>query len=63
MAKTMSHEEHSIQEGIDSQQIWIRNSKQLVLKAELTDFVTGITRTMSTQEKNVVAAAKSNLRR
>ena len=33
------------------------------MKAEITDFVTVITRTVHTQEEIVVAAAESNLRR
>ena len=59
----MTREERSIQECVDSRQIRGRNNKQLVLKAEITDFITGITRTVYTQEEIVAAAAESNLRR
>ena len=41
MVKMMIKEERAIQEGIDSRQIRGRNNKQLVLKAEITDFITG----------------------
>ena len=34
-----------------------------MLKAEITNFITGITRTVYTQEEIVAAAAESNLRR
>ena len=61
MEKMMIREEHSIQEGMDSRQIRGRNNKQPVLKAEITDFITGITRTVYTQEEIVAAAAESNL--
>ena len=56
-------EERSIQEGIESREIQGRNNKQPVLKAEIIDFVTGITRTATTQEGIVTAATKPNLRR
>ena len=46
---------------MDSEQIRGRNNKQPVLKAEITDFITGITRTVYTQEEIVVVAAESNL--
>ena len=59
----MIREERSIQESVDSRQIRGRNNKQPVLKAEITDFITGITRTVYTQEEIVAAAAESNLRR
>ena len=36
-----------------------RNNKQTVLKAQITDFVTGVTRTADTQEEIVAAAAES----
>ena len=39
-----------------------RNNKQPVLKAEVTVFITGIVRTVYTQEKIVIAAAESDLR-
>ena len=58
----LKREQRSIQEGIDSKQIWGKNNKQPVLKAEITDFITGITRTVYTQEEIVVATAESNLR-
>ena len=57
----LKREQRSIQEGKESKQIQGRNSTQLVPKAEITDFITGITRTVYTQEEIVVAAAKSNL--
>ena len=56
-------EEGSINEDIDTRQIRDRSNKQPVLKAEITDFITGITRTVTTQEEFGAAAAKSNLRR
>ena len=59
----LKREQRSIQEGIESKQIRGRNNKQPVLKDEITDFITGITRTVYTQEIIVVAAAESNLRR
>ena len=46
---------------MESRQIWGRNNKQPVLKVEITNFITGITTTVYTQEEIVVAAAKSNL--
>ena len=63
MVKVMIREEHDIQEGIDSRQIRGRNNKQPVVKAEITDFVTGITRTVTTQEEIIAATTESNLRR
>ena len=59
----MMHEEPSIQEGVNSRQIQGRNNKQPMLKAAITDFMTGITRTVYTQEEIVAAPAESNLRR
>ena len=56
-------EQRSIQEGFDSQQIRGRKNKQPVLKAEATDFITGITKTVYTQEEIVIATAESNQRR
>ena len=56
-------EQQSIQEGLDSRQIRGRNNKQPVLKAEITDFINGVTTIVYTQEGTVVAAAESNLRR
>ena len=43
MAKMTKQEQQSIQEGIDLIQIRGRNNKHPVLKAEITDFITGIT--------------------
>ena len=59
----MIREERARQEGRDSRQIRGQNNKYPVLKAEVTDFVTGITIIVETQEEIVAAAAKSNLRR
>ena len=39
----------------------VQTIKYLVLKAEVTDFFTGITRVVETQEEIAAAAAKSNL--
>ena len=61
MEKNRRREQQSIQEGRESKQIRGRDNKQPVLKAEITDFVTGITRTVYTQEEIVIAAAESNL--
>ena len=47
---------------MESRQIRGKNIKQLVLKIEVTDFITGITTTVYTQEEIVIAAAESNLR-
>ena len=63
MVKMLKKEQRSIQEGIDSRQIRGRNNKQLVLKVEITYFITGTTTTVNTREETVVAAAESNLRR
>ena len=63
MVKMLRKEQRSIQEGFDSQQIRGRNNRQPVLKAEVTDFITGSTKTVYTQEKIVIAAAESNRRR
>ena len=46
MEKSLRREQRSIREGRESKQIRGRNNKQPVLKAEITDFVTGITRTV-----------------
>ena len=62
MVKMLRKEQRSIQEGFDSQQIRGRNNKQLVLKAEVTDFIIGITKTVYTQEKIVIAAVEFNQR-
>ena len=59
----LKREQRSIQEGRDSKQIRGRNNKQPVLKGEITNFITGITRIVYTQEEIVVAAAESNFRR
>ena len=63
MKKMMVREQRSIQEGKDSRQIRGRNNKQPVLKAEITDFISGTIKTVYTQEEIVSAAAESNLRR
>ena len=63
LTKMMICEERSRQEGHDSKQIRGKNIKLAVLKAEVTDFITGISRIMETQEEIVAAAAESNLRR
>ena len=63
MVKMLKREQRSIQEGVESRQIRGRNSKQPVLKAEITDFITGTTTTLYTQEEIAIAAAESNLRR
>ena len=59
----MIREERARQEGRDSRQIRGGNTKSPVLKAEVTDFVTGITRVVETQEEIIAAAAESKLRR
>ena len=59
----MIREERSRQEGRDSKQIRGRNIKSPVLKDEVTDCITGISRIVETQEEIVAAAAESNLRR
>lgn len=61
MVKMMIQEERFIQEDVNSRQIWGRNSKQPVLNAEITDFITDITRTLYTQEEVVAAVIESNL--
>ena len=63
MVKMLKREQRSIQEGVELRQIRGRNNQQPVLKAEITDFITGTTTTMYTQEEIVIAAAESNLRR
>ena len=63
MVKMMIREERYIQAGVDSRQIRGRNNRQLVLKAEVADFITGITRTVCTQEEIVAAAVELNFRR
>ena len=57
----MIQEERARQEERNSRQIYGPNTKCLVLKADVTDFVTGITRVVETQEEIITAAAKSNL--
>ena len=59
----MIREERARQEGRDSKQIRGKNNKSPVLKAEVTDFITGTTRIVETQEEIVAAAAESNRRR
>ena len=51
------------QEGRESRQIGRQNNKFPVLKVEVTNFVTGTTKVVETQEEIVAAAAESNLRR
>ena len=63
LIKMMIQEERARQEGRDFRQIHGRNNKCPVLKAEVTDFVTGISRIVETQEEIVAAAAESNMRR
>ena len=63
MIKMLRKEQRSSQEDRDSRQIRGRNNKQPVLKAEITDFITGSVTTVYTQEEIVIAAAESNLRR
>merc|ERR1712086_424934 len=63
LIKMMRKEQRAIQEGKDSRQIRGRNNKQTILKADVTDFVTGTVTTVHTQDKIVRAAAESNLRR
>ena len=59
----MIWEERARQEGRDSRQIRRRNTKSPVLKANVTDFITSITRVVETQETIVAATTESNLRR
>ena len=63
MKKMMVREQRSIQEGKYSRQIRGRNNKQPVLKAKITDFISGTIKTVYTQEEIVSATAESNLRR
>ena len=63
MVKILKKEQLSIQEGLESRQIKGRNDKQPVLKAEGTEFITGFTMTVYTQEEIFIAAAESNLQR
>ena len=62
MVKMMERKQRSNQEGVESRQIRGKNNKQPVLKVEITDFVTGITTTVHTQEEIVAAAVELNLR-
>ena len=48
---------------MDLRQILGRNNKQPFLKVEITNFITGTTITVYTQEEIVVATVESNLRR
>ena len=57
----MIRKERTKQEGRESRHIHGRNNKCPVLKAEVTNFVTGITRIVETQEEILAAAAESNL--
>ena len=65
MVKMLRKEQRSIQEGFDSQQIRGRKNKQPVLKAEATDFITGITKTVYTQESffvdDITTATSNNI--
>ena len=63
MLKMMICEECSIEEGVGSRQIGGKNNKKPVLKAEIINFITGITRTVYTQEDIVAAAAESSIQR
>ena len=63
MVKMLRKEQRAIQEGYNSRQIRGRNNKQPVLKGKVTDFITGIIKTVYTQEEIVIAATESNLRR
>ena len=54
MVKMLRKEQRSIQVGFELRQIRGRSSKQPVLKAEVTDFITGITKTVYTQEKSLL---------
>ena len=56
MVKMLRKELRSIQEGLEMQQVRGRNNKQPVLKAEATDFITGIITTVYTQEEIVIVA-------
>ena len=60
MVKMLQKEQRSIQESYDSQQIRGRNNKQPVLKAEVTDFITGITKSVYTQEEIVIVKFQGN---
>ena len=62
LTKMMIREERARQENRDSRQTCGRKTKSIVLKAKVTDFITGITGVIETQEKIVAAAAKFNLR-
>ena len=59
----LQKEQRAIQEGKDSQQIRGRNNKQPILKAKVTDFITGNVTTVHTQDEIVRAAAELNLPR
>ena len=48
MVKMMICKEYSIQEGVDSRQIQGRYNKQPIFKVEITNFITGITKTVHT---------------
>ena len=63
MVKMLRKEQRTIQEGYNLRQIRGRNNKQPVLKGEVTDFITGITKTVYTQEEIVIAAAEFSRRR
>ena len=58
MVKMLWKEQRSIQEGFNLQQIRGRNNRQPVLKTEVIDFITGIAKTVYTQEEIAIAAAE-----
>ena len=62
IVRMLQKEQRSIQEGFELRQVRGRNNKRPVLKAEVTDFITGITKTVYTQDKIVITAAESNQR-
>ena len=63
LQKMTIQEERARQDGRKSRQLQDQNNKCLMLKVEVTDFVTGITRIVETQEEIVTATMESNLRR
>ena len=58
IVKILLKEQRSIQEGFNLQQIRGRNNRQPVLKTEVIDFITGIAKTVYTQEEIAIAAAE-----
>ena len=59
----MIREERARQEGHESRQIRRQNNKYPVLKAEVTAFVTGITRIVETQEEIIAANLTVDVKR